>query len=932
MTIDVKKKVFLMWALLSAMVQGALADDISYVERGWDGEKVYSKTLTHDCEDLAPQQYASNTIVLGDSNGSRWYYVSRNTTLPEIVKIVGTVHLIIPDGVTLTVDERIIVQKSDNAVLYIYSQQGDAGSLCADAGDWTKAGIGTSNKVETGEIYIFGGMVEGIGNNSGMGIGGLGCKIVIYGGQVKGTGGSEGIGIGGENANITIYGGDVQATGKKDSPGIGCYGADATLDIFGGTVKGQGGNHGAGIGGGMHVGCGTIHIYDGTITATGGKYGAGIGAGYDGPVYDYSCNIYIHGGKTVAVGGSYGAGIGSGQSFGYIKNVHITIDGTAVVEATGGTDAAGIGYGEDWHGDGGESSTLKIGGTANVRAVGVSYGAGIGGGEDMPGIDVTIEGTPTVVAIAGDDCKARNAWSGSAIGAGDISATSYVGTDSKEDLCHSIVIPDYMMVTAGDSEANPERTFTLPERIDACRWRNYARIEPCQHADKTYTVEEDEYHAWHCKFCTQGGREKHTFTDGACVCGATGHDDVAYTVRTHTVQSQNSAAYDAATYRQVMEGKTFILPAAQTDGLVFMGWSADVVSPTVTNSFLMKDGEQPLAAGTELTVDAEKDLYARYVYKAKNLQWTWSDDYTEATLKCSLGGVIRTLNATVTHSVLDATDTQDRSEVYTATVRYQLNGYTYVFEAKEEFPIIDNLQIADNGDNDDLLQERKGHQAGSVTLKGRTLYKDGAWNTLCLPFDTDIAGTILDGDGVQLKTLESTTHDTEQKKLMLNFTEGSLTHIEAGKPYIIKWTSGQDITDPTFHDVTVNPAYADIHAEHVYFLGNYSKVSIYGGDKTMLYLGADNRLYYPQDDLDIYACRGLFQLVSFTVDDFTPSANSFVLNFSDGEATAITDIDHVPSAAEGAVEGWFTLDGQRLGAQPTRKGVFIHSGRKVVVK
>ena len=31
-------------------------------------------------------------------------------------------------------------------------------------------------------------------------------------------------------------------------------------------------------------------------------------------------------------------------------------------------------------------------------------------------------------------------------------------------------------------------------------------------------------------------------------------------------------------------------------------------------------------------------------------------------------------------------------------------------------------------------------------------------------------------------------------------------------------------------------------------------------------------------------------------------------------------------------EGWFTLDGIKLPAEPTESGVYIHNGKKVVVK
>ena len=47
---------------------------------------------------------------------------------------------------------------------------------------------------------------------------------------------------------------------------------------------------------------------------------------------------------------------------------------------------------------------------------------------------------------------------------------------------------------------------------------------------------------------------------------------------------------------------------------------------------------------------------------------------------------------------------------------------------------VTNLGLYNNASNATLLSDADGKQL-NVTLSGRTLFKDGAWNTLCLPFD-----------------------------------------------------------------------------------------------------------------------------------------------------------------------------------------------------
>jgi hypothetical protein len=78
-----------------------------------------------------------------------------------------------------------------------------------------------------------------------------------------------------------------------------------------------------------------------------------------------------------------------------------------------------------------------------------------------------------------------------------------------------------------------------------------------------------------------------------------------------------------------------------------------------------------------------------------------------------------------------------------------------------------------------------------VTLQGRTLYRNGDWNTLTLPFAVDdFTGTPL--AGATAKELDGTTSNLTDDILTLNFT--NVTSIEAGKPYIVKWQDGVSVT------------------------------------------------------------------------------------------------------------------------------------------
>ena len=154
-----------------------------------------------------------------------------------------------------------------------------------------------------------------------------------------------------------------------------------------GSLKAEGGDCGAGIGGGECYNGENITITGGSVTAFGGEWAAGIGGG-DGGAAE---NITITGGTVTAAGGYYGAGIGGGSG-GSGKNITIT-GGT--VNAAGGWGGAGIGGGIS-----GSGKNITItGGTVN--ADGGTNAAGIGGGATGSGSNVTVSGAAQVTAIAG---------------------------------------------------------------------------------------------------------------------------------------------------------------------------------------------------------------------------------------------------------------------------------------------------------------------------------------------------------------------------------------------------------------------------------------------------------------------------------------------------------------------------------------------------
>lgn len=117
-----------------------------------------------------------------------------------------------------------------------------------------------------------------------------------------------------------------------------------------------------------------------------------------------------------------------------------------------------------------------------------------------------------------------------------------------------------------------------------------------------------------------------------------------------------------------------------------------------------------------------------------------------------------------------------------------------------------------------------------------------------------------------------------------------------------------------------------VTTEFVDFIGTFNPVSIgKEGDNTMLYLGAANKLYWPNAEMTIGCQRAYFQLNGLTAGD--PALSRIVLNFGDSdETTGIMTTNDTTS--DGA---WYDLQGRRLNGQPTQGGIYIHHGRKTVI-
>ena len=329
-----------------------------------------------------------------------------------------------------------------------------------------------------------------------------------------------------------------------------------------------------------------------------------------------------------------------------------------------------------------------------------------------------------------------------------------------------------------------------------------------------------------------------------------------------------------------------------------------------------------------VTVDGGNVHIDGTIYNVEELSWTKPSDSFYA---AKIYGIVAIVDGKIFYD--------EDGKHYSGIIALDDETETNPIDGKTLRPFM-NITLADNDDNSSAISNWNGGMA-DVTLNDRTLYKDGMWNTLCLPFDVTV------GRG-QMEDATAMTFDGETSGfvastgvLTLNFVgvDGGRT-ITAGTPFIVKWSKSEgydanptdyDVTNPVFSGVTVSNTEAGSVTstdKKVQFVGTYSPVVIYSDAHDNLYLGAANTLYWPStENFTLGACRAYFHVDS----EVQSKVRAFVLNFGEDEATGILsttdDADFTDS-----VDAWYDLSGRKLSGKPSQRGVYIHGGRKVAIQ
>lgn len=213
----------------------------------------------------------------------------------------------------------------------------------------------------------------------------------------------------------------------------------------------------------------------------------------------------------------------------------------------------------------------------------------------------------------------------------------------------------------------------------------------------------------------------------------------------------------------------------------------------------------------------------------------------------------------------------------------------------------------------------EAYENANVTLK-RTFYKDGEWNTLCLPFAVADAKTAFDNAELREVDTEKSNGNT------IVFKEA--TAIEAGKPYLIKWVNSSAAAvnvEKKFEGVTLVAAATPVEVNNggISFNGFYKMTEVGELGASVAAIGAGNKLFKVTEG-KMKGFRAAFVLPSGA------EATKYKVVI-DGTATGIEDLVIDGVKANGRV---YNLNGQYVGnsLNGLQPGLYIQNGKKIVVK
>ena len=245
------------------------------------------------------------------------------------------------------------------------------------------------------------------------------------------------------------------------------------------------------------------------------------------------------------------------------------------------------------------------------------------------------------------------------------------------------------------------------------------------------------------------------------------------------------------------------------------------------------------------------------------------------------------------------------------------------------------VTLDDTQDLTELINSLAGVDGKYVRFTDRAVYGD-IWNVLVLPFDTDVP-TVSKAFGYA--AVDMLDEETASGNIHFKTVIGK---IPANTPFLVKPTSNPktgktNYQSVTFTNVTLKEVTEKVEVDDAAgnkFVGTYAPTTFYGKKYWYLSKGIwyGSSLYSEERPVELRALRAY---VDYTGNSMT-ARPVIIIDEPDGTTTAIDvatfNEGEFDSMQAGQDNAWYSLTGTRLTETPTAKGVYIHQGRKVVIR
>lgn len=277
---------------------------------------------------------------------------------------------------------------------------------------------------------------------------------------------------------------------------------------------------------------------------------------------------------------------------------------------------------------------------------------------------------------------------------------------------------------------------------------------------------------------------------------------------------------------------------------------------------------------------------------------------------------------------------------------------TALSSTTNRYDIYDHVGLFGGDTGTDIKSNRiKDHNAPIDVYVHRTIAGDGAWSTLCLPFDlTDFKVRKAFGDDIVYAEFDRV--DLTKKEIHFKSTTGGMT---AGQPYLIK--NSKATIDNFFADdviftktgietINKNGRRSRKESEGYYYVGLLEPTEVNNnGDATY---NPNNRAVYIANP-DNEGVQKLKKLKNGTIKAFRaylyfPVSNnefeagakesSLFLSLDDILDGGITGVDKITVDGKPVNNNIYNLNGQLVGtdASVLPQGIYVRNGKKFVIK